>query len=170
MSNNNYYRWGDKEIIKVPVDDTTVVEIGDFICLITSNDNGEDNSLTEDYGCPATYVIDSVADATAARELGADQFLGVAMSASLNGQTDDLLVATAGVFELVQKLAAAISIGDGVEIYASATNCEDQTIVKGVLSAIAVCIEHKISTTLTAVMCKLLPSKLLGHRQELHGT
>lgn len=170
MSNNNYYRWGDKEIIKVPVDDTVVVEIGDFICLIVAADVTDDaTNLTLDYGCPPGYLVD-VGDDTANREKTADQFLGIAMSASLNGKTDDLLVATAGVFELIQKSAAVISIGDGVEIYSDSDNCEAQTIVKGDTSAIAVCIEHKVSTTLTAVMCKLLPSKLLGHRQELHGT
>lgn len=158
MANKNYYRWGDQELIKVPVNKTTVVEIGDFICLVTSNDNGEDSTLTVGYGCPATYVIDSVADAAAARELGADQLLGIAMSASLNGQEEDLLVATAGVFELVQKSALAVALGDPVEIYADATNCEDQTIVCGTaLSAIGRCVERKTSTTLTGVMVKLIP-------------
>lgn len=161
MGNNNYYRWGDQELILVPVDDTTLVEIGDFICLIVSADNSADNSLTVDYGCPPSYLVDD-GDAAANREATADQFLGIAMSASLDGDTNDLLVATAGVFELIQKSAAAISIGDPVEIYASADNCEDQTIVTGSTSQIAVCIEHKTSTSLTAVMCKLLPSKLLG--------
>lgn len=168
MANKNYYRWGDQELIKVPVDDTTLVEIGDFICIIIAGDVSDDSDLTLDYGCPPTYLVDAGTN-TQNREATADQFLGIAMSASLNGQVDDLLVATAGVWELIQKAAAAISIGDGVEVYASATNCEDQTIVAGDTSAIAVCIEHKTSTSLTGVMCKLLPSKLLGQRQELHG-
>ena len=158
-----------KEHRKGPVDSTNFVELGDFICLIVTADNSADNSLTVDYGCPAPYLVDT-GDAAANRESTADQFLGIAMSASLDGETDDLLVATAGVWELIQKAAATISIGDGVEIYASADNCEAQTIVAGNTSAIAVCIEHKTSTSLTGVMCKLLPSKLLGHRQELHGT
>lgn len=168
MSNKNYYRWGDQELILVPVDDTTVVEIGDFICLIVSADNSDDSSLTEDYGCPPTYLV-SAGSAAADRESAADQFLGIAMSASLNGQTDDILVATAGIFELEQQSAATISIGDGVEMYSDGSIVSDQEIVGGDTSAIAVCWEHKISASLTAVMCKLLPSKLLGQRQELRG-
>ncbi len=159
MSNKNYYRWGDQELIKVPVDDTTVVEIGDFICRIIQADVDADATLTINYGCPATYMVTG-GNAAADREKAGDQLLGIAMSQSLNGQTDDLLVATAGVWELVQKTAAAIHIGDGVEVYSDGTNCEDQTIVEGTTSLIGYCVENKTSTTLTGVMVKLLPSLL----------
>lgn len=162
MSNKNYYRWGDQEIILVPVDSSVVVEVGDFICLAVTNDVNNDSDVDSvDYGIPPTYLYNN-GSAANDRETAADQFLGIAVSASPDGKTDDLLVATAGVWELIQQAAAAISIGDAVEMYSDGTDVYDQRIVKGSTSQIAVCIEHKSSSSLTAVMCKLLPSKLLG--------
>lgn len=164
MSNTHRYRRGDQEIIEAPVDDTTLVEIGDFMCRVASADSADDATLTDDNCCPVTYLVDA-GDAAANREAGADQFLGIALTQSLDGQTDEILIATEGFFELTQKAAAAIDIGDGVEMYSSAVNCEDQTVVEGSTSPIAVCVEDKPGTTLTGVLCKLLPSKLLGTAQ-----
>ena len=164
MANVHRYRRGDQAIVEVPVDDTTVVEIGDFICRVIQTDVDADSDLTLDYGCPATQLV-TAGNATTEREAGADQFVGIALSASLNGDTDDLLVATEGFFELDQKTAAAIGFGDPVEIYSDGTNCEDQTVVEGSTSPIATCVRHKTGTTLTRVLCKLLPSKLFGTPQ-----
>ena len=158
MSNHNYYRYGDQELITVPVDPETVVEIGDFICIAVANDTTDDANVTTGYGCPPTYLVDG-GDAAANRELGADQFIGIAMSASLEDAEDDIIVATAGIFELEQKTAAAVVIGAPVEMYADATSCEDQTIVAGTTSPIGVCVENKAATG-TGVMVKILPQLL----------
>lgn len=168
MSNKMRYRYGDMRSILVPVDSTTVVEIGDFMARVIQTDVDADATLTINYCCPVTYMVTS-ANAAADREKAADQFLGVAMSQSLNGQTDPVLIATEAEFELTQKVAAAIHVGDPVEVYSDGTNCEDQTIVEGTPSPIAVCVKHKTSTTLTGVLCRLIPSKLLLAIQELTG-
>jgi len=164
MANVERYRYGKKDLILVPVDETTVVEIGDFICRAISTDYDADNTVTLNYGCTPAQLVTA---GNAATEMGAaaDQLLGIAVSASLNGQTDDILVATKGFFELTQKAAAAIHVGDSVAIYSNATNCEDQTVVENSDSQIAVCVKHKASITLTGVLCKLLPSLLLGTPQ-----
>ena len=159
MSNKNYYRWGDQELIMVPVDDTTLVEIGDFICRVIQTDVDADATLTINYGCPATYMVTG-ASAAVDREKGADQFLGISMSASLDGDTDELIVATAGVWELVQFLAATIHVGDPVGIYSDGTNCADQTVVEDATSIIGICVENKTSTALTGVMTKIIPMLL----------
>lgn len=159
MANTNRYRWGDQELIVVPVDDTTVVEIGDFVCRVEAADVVADDTLTVNYGCTPSYLVDA-GTATQNRDATADKCLGIAMTQSLNGQTANLLVATAGVWELTQKTAAVIHIGDGVEVYASAVNCEDDTIVEGASDMIGVCVEHKTSAVLTGVMVKLLTSLL----------
>lgn len=164
MSNVHRYRRGDQGLIEMPVDPETVVEIGDFICRAVAADTADDANVATNYCCPPTYLVDS-GDAAANREAAADQFVGIAVSASLEDEEDDVLIATEGIFELTQKTAAAIHVGDPVEIYASATNCEDQTVVEGSTSPIAVCVKHKTSDTLTGVLCKLLPSKLLGTPQ-----
>jgi hypothetical protein len=159
MANVNRYRWGDQEIICVPVDSTTIIEIGDFVCRVIQVDVDADSTLTINYGCPASDLVTGAAAATD-REKGADQFLGIAMSATRDGDTDLLIVGTAGVWELQQKTAAAIHIGDNVGIYSDGTNCEDKTVVEDDTSYIGKCVENKSSTSLTGVMVKLMPSLL----------
>lgn len=161
MSNVNRYRYGDQNLISAPVDKTTVVEIGDFMARAIAGDHSGDSTITTNYCCPVTYLTNGVT-ATEVRERCAQQFLGIAVSASKNGDEDPVLIATEGFFELTQKAAAAIHVGDGLEIYASATNCEDQTVVEGANSPVAVCVKHKAGAVLTGVLCKLLPSKLIG--------
>ena len=68
------------------------------------------------------------------------------MSASAEDAEDDIIVATAGIFELEQKTAAAVVIGAPVEMYSDGTSCEDQTIVAGTTSPIGVCVENKGAT------------------------
>lgn len=165
MSNTHRFRYGEQDIIDVPVDEGIGVEIGDFICRAISADVVADANLTLNYGCPADDLRDA-GDAAANREAAADQFLGIALDYKLASAAETTIrVATAGFFELTQQTAAAIHIGDGVEIYASADAPAAQQVVEGDTSPIAVCVEHKTSTVLTGVLCKLLPSKLLGTPQ-----
>jgi len=147
MANVFRHRYFDPEPAMVPVESSTVIEIGD--CIV----------LSGDYAIPASSLADA-GDAAANREAGADVFVGIAMSASPDGETDDLRVGTAGVWELEQKSAAAIHFGDPVGIYASDTACEDQTCVEDATSPIGVCWRTKTSTTAKNVLVKILPSAL----------
>jgi len=161
MSNVNRYRYGDQELIEAPVDETMVIEIGDFVVRATAADATEDgDNVTEDNAIPASAMADS-GSVDIAEAAGCAQFLGVAMSQSLSGKTDPILIATKGFFELTEKTKSAVAVGDPVEIYASGKNCEDQTVVAGTAtSMIAVCVKAK-TDALAGVLCKLVPSILL---------
>jgi predicted RecA/RadA family phage recombinase len=151
MSNVNRIRWGCGAPIPAPVESATVIEIGDFICVAS------------DYAVPASGIADA-GDAAANMEAVADAFAGIAISASADGDTDDVLIVQEGIFMLNQKAAAAIGFGDPVAIYADATAAEDQTVVEDATSPIATCIKTHDNTT-TETLCKLLPSKIFGTPQ-----
>jgi len=151
MANVYRARWGNKLFVPMPVASATVIEIGDNVAIVS------------DLLVPLSGIADA-GDAAANREAGADAFVGIACSASKNGETDDVLVMMDGVVKLNQKVAAAIGIGDPVEPYASDAACEDQTVVEGATSPIAVCIKTHDNTT-TETLCLLLPSKIFGTAQ-----
>lgn len=148
MANVERYRYGDPCKIPMPVESATVIEIGDNVAIVS------------DYLVPLSSIADA-GDAAANREAGADAFVGVAASASKNGDTDDVLVITEGVVMMNQKTAAAIGIGDPVGPYASADACEDQTVVEDSTSPIAVCVKTHDNTT-TETLVKLMPNKIFG--------
>ena len=155
MANVNRIMNG-KEWVTIDVDDTTVVEIGDFICVVVAADSADDATLTDEYGCPPPYLVDA-GDEAANREAAADQLIGISTEASANGDDDPILVCIAGQVKLEQKSAAAIHIRDPIEIYASAVNCEAQTVVEGSTSPVATCVKTKSSTG-TTVFARLIPS------------
>ena len=83
--------------VMLPVDATTVVEIGDLVYLDT------------DDAKPASAQADQRTEA-ANQELFHDKFAGVAMQASRDGDTQPIRVATAGVFEF-DCLSATFEVG-----------------------------------------------------------
>jgi hypothetical protein len=110
------WRYGDTQPVMLPVDATTVVEIGDLIYLET------------DDARPASSQADQLTEA-ANQELFHDKFAGVAMQASRNGDTQPIRVATAGVFEF-DCLSATFEVGKliGVDETAAGTALEDQVV------------------------------------------
>lgn len=147
MANTHRHRYFDPEPAMVPVESSTVIEIGDFVCL------------SSDCAIPTSSLADA-GDAIANREAAADACIGIALSASADGETNDIRVGTAGVWEIEQKSAAAIHFGDPVGIYATDTACEAQTCVEDATSPIGVCWKTKTSTTEKKILIKLLPSTL----------
>ena len=156
MANKERTLYDDHLTVYIAVDSTTVVEKGDFICIAVAADEADDANVTTGYGCPPTYLVDAGTD-TQNRAAVDAQLLGIALSASANGETAEIAVGTNGTFILDQKAAAAIHIGDNIEPYASATNGEAQTIVEGDTSVIGTCIKTKTSTSLTEVYVLLQP-------------
>ena len=158
MANKERVLYNDHMVTHIMIDDTTVVEKGDFICRAIAADVSDDATLTLGYGCPPTYLVDG-GDAAANRVLLAAQLIGIALEAKL-ATDDDKMIAVGynGTFILDQKTAAAIHIGDNIEAYADATSCEDQTIVEGDTSVIGSCIETKTSTSETEVKVFLQPA------------
>lgn len=157
MSNKERVLYNDHMVTHIMIDDTTVVEKGDFICRAIAADVSADSTLTLGYGAPPTYLVD-FGDAAANRAGVCAQLIGIALEA--HGVTDnDTMIAVGynGTFILDQKTAAAIHIGDNIEPYGSDTAGEDQTIVEGDTSVIGTCIETKTSTSDTEVKVFLQP-------------
>lgn len=80
------WRYGDTNPLLAAVDTGTVIAIGDLLYLDT------------DDAKPAGDQSDGGTEA-ANQETFANKFLGVAMQRSKSGETDDIRVATSGVFE-----------------------------------------------------------------------
>jgi len=85
MANTMRWRYGETNPVVLPVASATVIEIGDLVYLDTTAKPA--SSLS--YG----------ASLAATQEAFHDKFAGVAMQASRNGDTQDIRVATTGVFE-----------------------------------------------------------------------
>ncbi len=86
MSNTMRWRYGDTNPVRLPVDSATVIEIGDLVYLDT--DDAKPASAQADGGSLA-----------ANQEALHDNFVGVAMQCSVNGETLPIRIATTGVFE-----------------------------------------------------------------------
>ena len=98
MANTLRWRYGDTNPVLLPVESATVIEIGDLIYLDT--DNAKPASVQSDEGTAA-----------ANQQLFHDTFVGVAMQASPDGETQSIRVATTGVFEF-DCASAEIEVGD----------------------------------------------------------
>ena len=114
MANTMRWRYGDTSPVMLPVDATTVIEIGDLVYLDT------------DDAKPASAQADAGTEA-ANQEAFHDKFAGVAMQASRNGDTQPIRVATAGVFEF-DCLSTTCEVGKlvGADENAGGTALEDQ--------------------------------------------
>lgn len=117
MANKMRWRYGDTRPVMLPVDSATVIEIGDVVYLDT--DDVKPASSQTDGGTLGTN-----------QETLHDNFVGIAMQASGDGDVADLRVATAGVFEL-DCAAATFEVGDlvGASENAGGTALEDQKAV-----------------------------------------
>jgi hypothetical protein len=152
MADKNRFH-NDGGVISMPVASGTVISKGDFICLSSGN------------AIPASSVADA-GDAAANREAAADAFMGIALEASASGETDNIRVDISLDHQFILDLqsAAAASIGDLLEIYATTLACAAQQVVAGTTSPVAVCIKDK-SASGTEVLCKLVPQKALNTPQ-----
>jgi hypothetical protein len=153
MASTERFRYGHQVIIEVPKQASAVIEKGDFICLVS----GEAvNALG----------VGAAANKAAAREAAADAFLGIAQNASAAADTDPILVDISknSVYEFDLAAAAAVSIGDLLEIYAGNSYCTDQTMVAGSTSHVAVCVKDKAASG-TKVLAILKPQIVMGAAQ-----
>ena len=98
MANQMRWRYGDTNPVLLPVDSSTVIEIGDLVYLDT--DDAKPASSLGDAGSLAGN-----------QEVLHDNFVGVAMQASADGDTAAIRIATSGVFELACS-SATFEVGD----------------------------------------------------------
>lgn len=112
------YKWGITDDILVPVDTAQVIEIGDLIWLNT------------DDARPATAQSDQGTESANQIEFRTN-FLGVAQQRSRDGDTDEIRVATKGVFKM-DCASAQFEIGDmvGADENGTGDGLLDQTVVE----------------------------------------
>jgi len=106
MANVMRYRFGEENPRLFAVDSSTVIEIGDLLWLDTDDVK------------PASDLTWNTDLATTQTDFAA-KFAGVAMQASADGETDEIRVATTGVFEFNCD-AATFEVGNKI-------NCAKQT-------------------------------------------
>ena len=92
------YRYGDTKPSMFAVDSATVIEIGDAVWLDTDDVKPASDS---------TYA----GGLATSQELLVDTFAGIAAQRSRAGDTDNIRVDTAGVFEMIMASATA-EVGD----------------------------------------------------------
>jgi hypothetical protein len=117
MANTMRWRYGDTEPVMLPVDATTVIEIGDLLYLDT--DDAKPASAQ-------THQANKAAD----QLLFHSKFAGVAMQASRNGDSFPIRVATAGVFEF-DCASSAFEVGKlvGIEQNQAGNALVNQSVV-----------------------------------------
>jgi hypothetical protein len=114
MSDTMRWRYGDTHPVLIPVDEATVIEIGDLVYF------------EADDARPASQQADQLGE-EANQSLFASKFAGVAMQRSRDGDTDPIRVATAGVFEVACP-TGTYELGDllGASEASGGTALEDQ--------------------------------------------
>jgi hypothetical protein len=159
MADNQRYRRGPTTLIQVPVASSTVINKGDLI------------SLSDGKAVPLDNTYDTSSAAAAIKEAASDAFVGVAHSASANGDTDDVLVdiSLESIYEFPQQAAAAISVGDLLTVYAanSGDNMDGQLITSDTGSwAMFTCVREHSSAAGVNTLIKMTPQKLFNPAPE----
>jgi hypothetical protein len=122
MADTMRWRYGDTCPVTLPVDSTTVIEIGDLVYLDT--DDAKPAGAIDNIGGGGP------ANLAAAQEVFHDAFVGVAMQRSRNGDTQPIRIATGGVFELACA-SATLELGTrvGLDDNAGGTALESQQVI-----------------------------------------
>jgi hypothetical protein len=117
MANTMRWRYGETNPVVLPVASATVIEIGDLV-FFDSGSVKPANGLT--YG----------GSLAATQESFHDKFAGVAMQQSRSGDTQDIRVATSGVFEFACA-SATFEVGAriGVDDNAGGTALVNQQVI-----------------------------------------
>ena len=118
MANTMRWRYGETSPVMIPVDSSTVIEIGDMVYL------------DADDAKPAASQADQGTEG-ANQQMFHDNFAGVAMQGSPSGKADPIRVATSGVFEF-DCLSVTLEVGDlmGPDENGGGTALLNQTVAK----------------------------------------
>jgi hypothetical protein len=154
MSNTMRWRYGETCPVMLPVDSTTVIEIGDMLFLDT--DDAKPGALQTNQGTKG-----------ANQQLFHDNFAGIAMQASRSGDTQPIRVATTGVFEF-DCASTTLEVGDmmGPETNGGGTQILNQTAAKVTSAdkAIGRCAK-RLNPAGTRVLVDVVSSMLKGGAQ-----
>jgi hypothetical protein len=156
VANTMRWRYGDTSPVMLPVDATTVIEIGDLIYLEV------------DDARPASAQADAGTEA-ANQEAFHDKFAGVAMQASRNGDTQPIRVATSGVFEF-DCLSGTYEVGKliGADENAGGTALEKQIVTPVATANLAIgrCAK-RVNPAATRVLVDVVSTVQRGGPQDM---
>jgi hypothetical protein len=117
MSSTMRWRYGETNPIVLPVASATVIEIGDLVYV--------DTGMVK-----AAGALTFGASLAATQETFHDTFAGVAMQQSRNGDSQDIRVATTGVFEFACASATfEVGVRIGVDKNAGGTALLNQQVI-----------------------------------------
>jgi hypothetical protein len=150
------WRYGETNPVMLPVDSSTVIEIGDLVYLDT--DDAKPASAQADQGTESTN-----------QQLFHDVFAGVAMQASPSGETQPIRVATTGVFEF-DCLSTTLEVGElmSSDEHSGGTSLLNQTVAKVTTAnaAIGRCAK-RVNPAGTRVLVDIVSSVLYGGPQNI---
>jgi len=152
MANRMLWRYGETNPIMAAVDSAQVIEIGDILYL-----NTDDARPVSQY----TYGDSLGATQEAIIDTG---FLGVAMQQSRNGDTDEIRVATNGVFEF-DCASATFEVGDlvGVDDNSDGDTMMDQQVIAVNHPALAIGrVAKRVTSAATKVLVRIKSSVMEG--------
>ena len=151
MARNEKERYfnGPRCLIEVPVATGTIIDKGDFVCVVSG------------YGVPGSDIADS---GSAAQNAAAakDAFAGIAATATTTGETDPIMV-DIGLdtqFNCDLQAVSAHSVGDLLEIYTTTAACSRNELLAGTTSEVCVVVKDQASQLGHRV--KLLPQKIFN--------
>lgn len=152
IENNNRWREGDPQPVRIGVASATVINVGDIVCRNPS-------VLTQ--AIPASALADT------GTLLGNQQqlkkyFLGHASQRSIAGETDGIRVNTTGVHEY-DCASATFNVGDligGAEV-ATGDALEDQKVVAVTADTAAIGRVEKLETTATTSVYVRIESTIM---------
>jgi len=131
MAAHNRHIRGEREEVLASIKGSTVVEAGDLMFLNNSDGVVGASSSADNYAYPFSSAANSASVATGIIEALYTQFLGVAMESSPSGTTENISIATDGVFKYPLYRIGAVTIGatvSSVSVLTSGTGVSDQVV------------------------------------------
>ena len=111
MTEHNRYLRGDMNEILAPVHGNTIVEAGDFMFRNDVGGSIGAGVSADEYAYPFNLAKNSASPLTGIAYAIYTNFLGVATESSPSGVTEDIVIATGGIFRYPNYSLSAVTIG-----------------------------------------------------------
>lgn len=154
MANTMRWRYGETNPVILPVASEQTIEIGDLLYLDV--DGIRNASAQSDQG-----------NIAANQEMFHDNFIGIAMQASQDGQANNIRIASSGVFEF-DCASATFEVGDllGCDDDGTGTQLDGQALISVATPNLAVgrCVK-RVSPAATKVLVEIVSTVVRGGPQ-----
>lgn len=131
MAGYNRHLRGDSNEMLVKIHGNIVVNAGDLMFLDRTNGGRGAGEAADYYAYPFNYALNATTIAMGIASILYNHFAGVAMDGSESGTTEDISVATNGVFRYPVYREGAVTIGalvSAVSSFTSGTGVSPQTV------------------------------------------